>query len=199
MNTIVIDCGASFLKAAVFSDDKIVKVIHKASPVVHKNESILELEQLPKLVDVVKDLFREAIGEESEVNLCISNEMHGFVLAFENGDLFTDYISWQKEYGNIPINGKTSFAVLKEESIIKDYIRRSGMPLRAGLPSSNLFYLYRSGLLNKAEKKLKFFTLGSYILNYISGLIPYEHPTNAAATGLYDIINNCWNYDYIRN
>lgn len=197
MNTIVIDCGASFLKAAVFNNEKIERIIHKASPVLHKNESVLEFEQLPKLVDLVEDLLREAIGEEREVNLCISNEMHGFVLAYDNGDLFTDYISWQKEYANIPINGKTSYSVLKEENSINDYIRRTGMPLRAGLPSSNLLYLYRLGLLNKAKDKLNFFTLGSYLINHISGLIPYEHPTNAAATGVYDIISGTWNYEYI--
>ncbi len=198
MNTIVIDCGASFLKAAVFEEDKISIVIHKASPVVHKSESILNLEQLPALVEVIKELLREALGKEREVKLCISNEMHGFLLAYENGDLFTDYISWQKEYGNILIDEKSSYAILKDENSIRDYICRSGMPLRAGLPSSNLFYLNRAGVLNKTDKKLYFYTLGSYLIRAISGQTPCEHPTNAAATGLYDLQNGNWNYDYIK-
>lgn len=197
MNTIAIDCGASFIKAAVFENGEIKKVIQKSSPAVHTNEKITVIEQIPSLVEMVKGIIDELLLDEKEINLCISNEMHGFLLAYKDCTPYTDYISWQKEYGNIEIDGVTSFSVIAETPEFKDAIRLSGMPLRAGLPNTNMLYLKRSGILNECDGALRFFTLGSYILSCISGVIPDEHPTNAAATGLYNVEINDWNRSFI--
>ncbi len=41
-------------------------------------------------------------------------------------------------------------------------------------------------------------TLGDYIIYRLTGIIPVMHPTNAAATGLYDLVNRRWNHDYMK-
>lgn len=193
MNTIVVDCGASFIKGALISKGKILKKIEKPSIVVHGEESILCVNQISALLPVVKEIILNLGADEKEVKLCISNEMHGFLLTDSYGVPFTDYISWQKEYGNIKINEISSLEILlKQEANLN--IANSGMKLRAGLPSCNLFYLYRSGILSKGQK---FYTLGDYIIRSLSGIEPYCHVTNAAATGLYDIIKNDWNFSLI--
>lgn len=190
MNTIAIDCGASFLKGALFQNDVIIKRAQRQSPVVHGKEGILEPGQINHLLPMVKDLILDLGSDIGDFKLCISNEMHGFILAHQDGSPYTDYISWQKEYGNKEIDGQSSVDILKKDDNTED-ILRSGMPLRGGLPSSNMLYLKRMSLLPEAP--LFFYTLGDYIIRSLSGQEPICHPTNAAATGLYDVINNKWN------
>lgn len=71
---------------------------------------------------------------------------------------------------------------------------KKGMPLKSGIASTNLFVL----LDNKPEirqKKMRFFTLGDYLIYYLTGKVPvmyFMHPTNAAASGLYNLEEKCW-------
>lgn len=72
------------------------------------------------------------------------------------------------------------------------------MPLRSGLPSCNLLYLKLAGILGKAKKQLYFYTLGDYIVRMLAATPSIAcHPTNAAATGLYDLRTGGWNFGMI--
>lgn len=190
MSIITIDCGASFIKGALFEDGGIIKQVQKHSPVVHGDMEITKAVQIEALVPLVHDMIVELAKGKDEVVLCISNEMHGFLLAYEDGRPYTDYISWQKEYGMLGEAGKTPLAILMAHDFA-DEILYTGMPLRAGLPSCNLLYLFQTGYLYKPN--LFFYTLGDYILKSLSGQEPICHPTNAAATGLYDLRSGRWN------
>lgn len=190
MNTIAIDCGASFLKGALFQEDVIIKRAQRQSPVVHGCEGLLEPVQINHLLPMVKDLILDLASDIDDFRLCISNEMHGFILANQDGTPYTDYISWQKEYGNEVIDGNSSVEILSRKDLSEE-ILKTGMPLRGGLPSSNMLYLRRKNLL--PESPLFFYTLGDYIIRRLSAQEPVCHPTNAAATGLYDVVNNKWN------
>lgn len=195
MNTIVIDCGASFLKGALIKNGKIEKQMLLKSPAVHNGDSIFELQQIAPLQDLFVKMVDGLSQGESEFELCVSNEMHGFILTNENFEAVIDYCSWQKEYGNIKVDNISAYDELSEYA--KDYITKSGMQLRAGLPSCNLHYLIKRKLVNVEKERIFFYTLGDYLLKYISGKNPSIHPTNAAATGLYDIISDDWNKEYI--
>lgn len=190
MSIITIDCGASFIKGAIFEDSVIIKQIQEHSPVVHGDMEITKAVQIETLISLVHDMILELAEGRDEVVLCISNEMHGFLLAYENGRPYTDYISWQKEYGMLGEAEKKPLTILKAPNLA-DEILYTGMPLRAGLPSCNLLYLSQNGYL--AKPKLFFYTLGDYILKNLSGQEPICHPTNAAATGLYDLRSGKWN------
>lgn len=195
MNTIAIDCGASFVKGALVKEGKIICRSEKSSPRVHGDESVFEPVQVTELVSMVREMIAELGAGEKEVRLCISNEMHGFLLADADGIPYTDYISWQKEYGAVEIDGVSSFAELREKSGSLD-VWKGGMGLRAGLPSCNLLYLVRKGYLDMS-KQLFFYTLGDYLIRELSGQPPVCHPTNAAATGLFDLTENVWNWKLI--
>ncbi|MDE7313122.1 MAG: hypothetical protein K2N87_16105, partial [Eubacterium sp.] len=189
MITICIDCGASFIKAARFEDGRLTDNRKISAPGVQKQGLIFFPEKIRQLAGIVKENIL-VMTKGEEIHLCISNEMHGFVLTGPCGELYTDYISWQMEFGNIRIHENTSKELLCKEEIKED-IRRSGMPVRAGLPSANLFYLIRSGKLS--GKELHFYTLGDYIIRFLSGIEPLCHPTNAGATGLFDLGTMEWN------
>lgn len=192
MHTIAIDCGASFIKGAIIYEGKIIKQVHRQAPMVHCEDDIIIPQQIQTLLPIIRQMLTELVGSQTEVRLCISNEMHGFILAREDGTPYTDYISWQKEYGAIKQEGISAVDILSQPEYAED-IKYTGMALRAGLPSSNLLYLLRSGCISKMGERLYFYTLGDYILRILSGKQPMCHLTNAAATGLYDLRVKNWN------
>lgn len=193
MNIIAIDCGASFVKGALIKDDIICKTTNRKSPNVSMN--ILEVNQISSLISLVRETIDELIDGLDKAYLGVSNEMHGFILCDAKGVPCIDYISWQKEYGDLEIDDFTCKNLLGE-SVLSDDIKHTGMPLRSGLPSCNLMYLIKKGIID-TSKLLYFYTLGDFIVKELTGADPFCHPTNAAATGLYDIINDNWNRNII--
>lgn len=195
MRTIAIDCGASFIKGAVFAKDgEMLKKLQDYAPMVKKDGELTEATQIVELFKKIKEMLQKLaeVGESREYKLCISNEMHGFLLADAKGNPVTDYISWQKEYGRIIVNGNSAIEELRE-NIDSEDILYTGMELRNSLPSCNLLYLRKMGFFQGRQKNIYFYTLGDYIVRKLSGVEPICHPTNAAATGLYDLRTGEWN------
>lgn len=192
MNTIAIDCGASFIKGALINDNgDIIAQMQKQALAVCENENILVPLRICKLVVMVKEMIETLAAGNREVKLCISNEMHGFILAYGDGNPFTDYISWQKEFGAVKDENHEKSAVqMLAQDEFKEDILKSGMPLRAGLPSCNMRFLMDKGYL---QDKLYFYTLGDYLIRCFTDAPPICHPSNAAATGMYHLENHKWN------
>ena len=196
MNTIAIDCGASFIKGCRILDGELSDQRQVYAPKVHGDADLLEPSQIDALIPLVRQMILDLAGGQASIRLCISNEMHGFLLAYEDGRPYTDYISWQKELGSRPVHETTAQALFTHEADPEDLLY-TGMATRAGLPSCNLRYLAESGVLEKAGGPLTFYTLGDYILKALSNQTPMIHPTNAAATGLYDLRTGDWNHRLI--
>lgn len=193
MNIIAIDCGASFIKAAKFQNGILVRQLQAQTP-----SETGGLRQIEQLLICVQGILQELTEGEKEVLLGISNEMHGFILAYEDGTAFTDYISWQNEYGGLrPNPSEASPREILEKRFGGVQLQNTGMPLRAGLPSCNLLYLNQIGALEQEQQPYCFYTLGDYILHRFAGKSLMTHPTNAAASGLYDLTQNNWNYEMI--
>lgn len=191
MDIIAVDCGASLIKGAV---------IESVSGKIVEERSIKTPQQIDKTINhldatlaVVMSLIKDLSYNMETFCLCIANEMHGFVVADEEGTPFVDYVSWQNESSleayQESVGSYLDYVkkVLPEEEVLK-----TGMPLRAGLPSVNLFY-YREKKLIPDNQRVYFYTLGDYLIRKISGQQPFIHPTNAAGTGIFDIERNCWN------
>ena len=200
MNTIAIDCGSSFVKAALFdSEGKILKSISKKSPKVDLKENIFNTAHIETLTVMVKEIFSSLLADsDNEVNLCVSNEMHGFLLADEKGKPLTDYISWQHEFGGVKVSNVSAYDILSDVKYRQDIIN-SGMPLRNGLPNVNLLYLVHGGFLKNISYQIYFYTLGDYIIKILTDKEPICHLTNAAATGLLDLRLNRWNENILKD
>lgn len=196
MNIIAIDCGASFIKCALICDGIVDKKISKKSPAISDIFNPYKAEWIKNLVEEVENIIADISNDLDTFCLCISNEMHGFLLAQDDGTPVTDYISWQRELGAIPIDDLTSVDFLKE-NISKTDLMYTGMNLRAGLPISNLTFIMRDREINTGQR-YRFYTLGDYILKCIVGYDVSCHPTNAAATGLFDLRTGTWNENIAR-
>ncbi|MCQ2521374.1 MAG: hypothetical protein MJ105_03255 [Lachnospiraceae bacterium] len=187
MNTIAIDCGASFIKGALFVDGKIVFETKRQSPVVHeRNIPIIEPIQVKALEELVVQILKVLTKHlpDNKYTVCVSNEMHGFLLVDECGEPVTDYISWQVCLGGGL--GKKYF----EQTCFYEEIKNTGMQLREGLPLCNLWALLHQEFPQyevSQKTKYRFCDLGSYIIERISGMKMESHPTNAGGTGLFDL------------
>lgn len=196
MNTIAIDCGASFIKVAYMIDENIVeKTMYDTSaqydiPIREKRDNMLP-EKLRDIIKIVREMIYKYAADNKEICLGICNEMHGFVITDQDFVPCMDYISWQKEYILENYSDEITWKKKIEDFLDKAEIRNTGMPFKAGLPSGNLFYLMNKGFL-KQDKKYFFFSLGDFIYAWLFEAIVPMHPTNAAGTGLYDICNSTW-------
>ena len=190
MNIIAIDCGASFVKGALFVNGICKKNCRQKTPCVSQNINNFN-KQIDGSVRVVRNLLEYLSDGIDKAGLAISNEMHGFILAKDSGEPLTDYISWQNEFGHKDVNGANALSLLKSSGLDRD-ILKTGMPLRAGLPITNLLYLSLVGALDNIKDDVYCLTLGDFVVQTLSGQVPCCHPTNAAATGFYDIEAGRW-------
>ena len=96
MNIIAIDCGASFIKSALFRDGEIITQLQESAPAINPDSDIYTPTQIEALIPIVRRMVQALSCDLNELTLAISSEMHGFILAHDDGSAFTDYISWQK-------------------------------------------------------------------------------------------------------
>ena len=95
MRIIAIDCGASFVKGALFEPDGTLKrEITREAPAVHQAEAVCCTEQIEQILPLVREMLVDLGRGETRVQLCLANEMHGFLLADAAGWPVTDYLSW---------------------------------------------------------------------------------------------------------
>ena len=193
MNIIGIDIGASFLKCARISEES--GEIEDAEEISAGELGRRGGKRIEGILCAVEKAIKRLSADETEVKVALSTEMHGFVLADGEGELKTDYISWQEEYGKEA--GRDAACLEAVSGLIPaERIWETGMTLRLGLPSVNLYYLLRSQDFGRG--KLFFYTMGDFLIRKLAGCQPYVHPTNAAATGLYNVRLGCWDEEIMR-
>lgn len=174
MSLVLIDSGTTYLKLVTVDNNRIVD---------KKEYSTYDTEEKVK---IIYDYLLNVSSLKNEIDVAISTEMHGFILINEEGDKLCDYISWTHECTRDILDE------IKNRVSIEN-IRKSGMPLKAGIPSTSLYELKKDTKIDAGI----LLTLGDYYIYRITGIFPSMHPTNAAATGLFDLELNEWNLDYI--
>ncbi len=204
MSIIAIDCGASFIKAAKLSNDFVTveqQILYRTSEIVsvidQKDNTLPQ--QLKNTISAVKKSILNLTEEGDAICLGVCNEMHGFVLTNHNLMPYTDYVSWQKDYILEEHNDFETWQQFLQSRITKEDIQKTGMPFKPGLPSGNMAYLLQSNCIAADSREMLFFTLGDFIVSWMSGQVSEIHPTNAAASGLYDLTKKDWNWKLIRD
>ena len=71
MRIITIDCGASFVKGALFErDGTLLKQITRQAPAVHQAEDVCRTEQIDRLLPLVRDILLALGHGETRAQLC---------------------------------------------------------------------------------------------------------------------------------
>jgi sugar (pentulose or hexulose) kinase len=199
-NTIAIDCGNSFIKTALIRTDT-GEILGQASAItaVSDTERDNGVTQIGKTAHIVKNTIytylKESDADQTILSMC--TEMHGFVLTDFDFKPVTDYISWKDERCLADTN--TDWLRNFCSNVSGADIMNTGMPLKAGLPSVNLYYYINTKLASYDTKRLRFLTLGDYLTAVITGKPPVAHSTSAAGTGLYSVTKGEYNRSLIEN
>jgi sugar (pentulose or hexulose) kinase len=139
--------------------------------------------------------------------LGVTGQMHGLALLAPDGTPLRPAITWQDERALLPAPpaagvtaaGVTAAGAPADESILARFRRQAGGPaafLRLGcLPAAGyagvtLFALALEGALPPGPALAC--TVPDAVVSFLSGAAPHSDPTDAASTGLYDVVAGCW-------
>jgi sugar (pentulose or hexulose) kinase len=192
---LLVDIGGTFLKGATLSlgDGQIISTIRRPGPSLVLTKDGQATLSADHLRDAVIGLCRElkAFGRGQLRGIFLTGQMHGVVLTDHHGIPVTDIITWRdhlmvSEQGHIVSPVEVVRMRLDETRLMA-----LGNELREGLPVCSLLARRSRGLETDG---LTAHSLISYCANALIGFStsPKMHVTDAAAHGLFDVINRCW-------
>ena len=201
MSFIAIDIGGSFIKGAVIDVDKLrlSRLIRITVPnFISVNTSFREINPqkiIAKVSQLIEKLLVHALPCEGII-LC--NQMHGFVLADSKSNAVSNFISWQDQRSLMQYpkgrRGRTYFAEMKGR-IHPEMVLRCGNELKPGSPASVLYWHSKQQDSNLAG------TVPTGIGDFITAKLTQSNPvtdiTNAAAHGLYNLLDGKWDAEMI--
>ncbi len=186
-----IDIGVSFIKICFLDKKSISNIKRIESPSSgNLNNSKHEIDSV-LFLDIIVDLIDEYLQIDSNIQrIYISTQMHGFVLVDGSSQACSNYISWKDRRSEVFRIGEDSALDWIKKNIPNDILMKTGMGLRSGLPSVNLFVLQRQ---KKIKTGMSFGTIGDFIVSSLTNTRISTSLSNAAGTGLFDVENNNWN------
>ena len=198
---LLVDFGASRIKAAVWScnQNMIIEVSECDAPTPEIGSSG-EVEVDPELYWTGLNSTAGPLLERHPNVDCmwICAEMHGvLLLEAASQKPLTAYISWRDERAGKIIDGKPStFSRFDNKNFRDSFLNLSGLKLRVGLPFVTLSHLGdRLGRL----PEFKVCTLVDWILYRGGEKNPKTHPSLAAGTGFYSLLNGAWSDELIKS
>jgi sugar (pentulose or hexulose) kinase len=200
MYFIAVDLGSSYLKFALLNLDngEIVEKTKTSPP--HKN-----LHDNERIFEIDGDILFRTVKERIDYYCChyagiegilFSTQMHGCVLEDKISG-HTVYISWQDTRCLCMRPGfANSYLEHLAEVFPLDTMRGTGVEIKPALALCNLFALKSEKGLCFDEGCWELYTLGSWFIYRLTGQ-NICHITNAAPTGMADVVKNTWRCDII--
>ncbi len=183
--SLVVDLGASFLKAARVAADgallgaPLLRQAPDAAPTDGPGSQIIDG---AVLLSAVESLIADGCaGEQPEV-IAISNQMHGFVVVDSTLAAHYGPVTWQDQRGSAAV-------ALLEEELGSACLRRLGGELRTGIPLATLAALKGSGVVRSGDVIA---SIGDWVAWQLIGSRAPIHATNAAAMGFYNLTTRAW-------
>ena len=182
MNSLLLDFGASRVKAALYDGSKL---LHNAdyNPVLPELDTNNYFEVSP---DKLKSCFESICSDYAMYNykrIYVCSEMHGFVLTDLSGSYLTNYISWKDNRAIEPIAGINSVDYILHN--LPDFKKHTGMNPKPGLPAINLIHMGRKG---EVSGDIKMLTLPEIFTNEV--IENKVHITMLAGLGVWDIYSD---------
>lgn len=187
-NILLIDFGASRIKAAVWSivENKIVNSLECDSPK-PKFGAAGEVEVNPENYwDCLKLTAGKLLDQYSDIrDMWICSEMHG-ILLFDlmSHTPLTPYISWQDERANRGDSYCTSTFSKFDDAFRLNFLRETGLKFRPGLPILTLTHLKNNFIF---DENFRVCTLVDWLLYRGGENSPRLHSSLAAGTGFLSV------------
>lgn len=176
-NYLLVDIGSTNIKWAIYNKKSGITYSDKVAFPTKTNLPIIYFEvDLTIIITQIINIIAKAKYSYNIKSIFISTQMHGYVLGNKAYLPLTNYISWQDERSTL----------VQYHDYFKDIITKAhGVDLKPNLPRISIFALSK---LDQAiyKKAQVFFTLGSYVTFYLTG-VNQTHITDAAASGFYNV------------
>lgn len=128
--------------------------------------------------------------------LLISNQMHGVVLVGPDLAPVSPMYTWQADLAaNLP-GGSPAVVQRLSEELGEAQRRALGNELRPGLPIVTLACLAPSH--SAALENATALSIGDFVASELCGHVVASHVSNAAASGLYDLVTGTWSAPALR-
>lgn len=190
-NILLVDFGASRIKAAVWSISKsqIINSIECESPTPHfgvDGEVEINPEDYWSCLEKTAGKLIEVHSDITDLWIC--SEMHGFLL-YDNGKRvpISPYISWRDERASKSFDGESSTYNQFGEEFRSNFLEETGLKFRIGLP-----FLTLAHLKLRLTPNVRICTLVDWILYRGGETNPKVHASLAAGTGLYSLKTKNW-------
>jgi xylulokinase len=193
MHFIAIDLGTTFVKGAVLDLDALrlehIQRVPFPPPLAGLPPRRYELDPVA-VTDIVRAMLETLVPAAPRcAGIVLCTQMHSVVLVDARGTALTNAATWLDErvLDEHP-SGGTYFDLLAAR-LGNQARRRLGNELRPGLPIGTLFWLAERGALPADAVPL---TIADFALAQLCEAAPGVDPTNAAATGAFDVMAGTW-------
>ena len=148
-----------------------------------------------QMMQVAFGVVKKAVDASGTVaGVGVTGQMHGMVLVGDDGQPAGPLVGWQDRRGMDILEGNETYCgrMLRLSQEVGAFDR--GCRPHPGYLGTTLFWLAHQGALSKGQ-------LAAFVPDYavarLTGTQPVTDPTNAAGSGLFDIIDRVWQPDLI--
>lgn len=191
MKQLGIDLGSTFVKYAVFDLERDCIICQEKIPSIPRLSNLdgkyevsakAIIEQIEVIIIKMMNRYEDLDG------VIFSTQMHGFVFKADGAN-DPVYVSWQDLRSLNPISeSEGTWLNYLKQKFPESLMKQTGVHIKTALALCNLYVLTRE---EGAKPIGEFFTLGSYIVQRLTGN-NCCHITNAAPSGMVDISTGSW-------
>lgn len=196
-NVFLLDAGGTFLKGAVLRGEGLTMVQRQAMPPfteIEPGAKEIDPEDIASRLDLLIAKMSFEFGPPTSLRL--TGQMGGLVLLDLDGRPLTRIRSWQDTRTSYSGRNTTSTWEVFRNDYLSDFLQVSGNDIK---PSTTVVQLLNQLSLNQVNEPFRPLTLLGYLTNHLAGTLdrPTIHISDAAATGMYDIFREEFNFDAI--
>jgi sugar (pentulose or hexulose) kinase len=146
--------------------------------------------RIERMMQVVFDVIKQAVDVSDGVDgVGVTGQMHGMLVVDKKGNPVGSFVGWQDRRGMDAMpDGETYVAHMRRLSEDLGAFA-SGCRPHPGYLGTTLFWLTQQ---NKLPKDSMASFLPDYVVAQLTGTRPVTDATNAAGSGLFDVVNRIW-------
>ncbi len=193
MKFLALDLGTTFIKGAVIDLDTLgisqIQRIAFPDPIPHLPPLFCEVD--PRAILTATRALITALAPYAPdcAGIVMCGQMQGLVLTDEQGQPYSNYISWRDQRALTPHPvGGTYFDAIQQR-ITPAERRQMGSELRASLPVGTLFWLAEQNQLRAGSIPA---SLSDFVIANLGVTMPTIEPTNASVHGLLNLETLAW-------
>lgn len=148
-----------------------------------------------RMMQIAFGVIRQAVEVSGTVDgVGVTGQMHGMVLVAENGDAVGPLVGWQDRRGMDVMAGGETFVGSMRRASEAVHAFQNGCRPHPGYLGTTLFWLAQNDQIPDGA-------MASFVPDYAVARLTESRPvtdaTNAAGSGLFDVVQGVWRHDLI--